>query len=161
MKIGWEIERRFLVRADALPSLPRGVRIEQAYLGFDPVVRVRVEEGERAVLTVKGRGLARRQEVEISIPLEAARAMMDLRVPGTFVIVKTRHRVLFGGRIWEIDVFHGCLQGLVLAEVELSGRGESVALPPWAAREVTDDPSFQNANLARTGRVPEGALQGD
>ena len=160
MKIGWETERKFLVRADALPPLPRGVRIEQAYLGFEPVVRVRVEDGERAVLTVKGRGLARRREVEVSIPQEAARVLMELRVPKTCLIVKTRHHVLYGGRIWEIDVFHGCLQGLVLAEVELSGRGECVDLPPWVAREVTDDPSFQNANLARTGRVPEGALQG-
>ncbi len=158
MKIGWEIERKFLVRAEALPSLPRGVRIEQAYLGFEPVVRVRVEEGERAALTVKGRGLARRREVEVSIPVEAAYALMELRVSGTCIIVKTRHHVLHGGRIWEIDVFHGCLQGLVLAEVELSGRSESVDLPPWAAREVTNDPSFQNANLARTGRAPPGAL---
>jgi len=159
VKIGWEIERKFLVRAGALPSLPRGVRIQQAYLGFEPVVRVRVEDGQRAALTVKGRGLAKRREVEMSIPLEAAHALMELRVPGTCVIVKTRHHILHGGHIWEIDVFHGCLQGLVLAEVELPDRGDPVDLPPWAAREVTADPSFQNANLARAGRVPEGASQ--
>ncbi len=155
MKIGWEFERKFLVRAEALPPLPQGSRIEQAYLGFEPVVRARLED-DRGWITVKGPGLEARREVQVPIPPEAARAMMELRVPGSVVIRKRRHRVLFGGHIWEIDVFEAPFEGLVLAEVELASRDEPVELPPWAGEEVTGAPEYQNANLARAGRAPGG-----
>ncbi|NOY43884.1 MAG: CYTH domain-containing protein [Deltaproteobacteria bacterium] len=153
MKIQWEYERKFLVNPAALPALPRGVRIEQAYLGFEPVVRVRLE-GDRGVLTVKGPGLRARREVNLSIPAEAARALIELRVEGTTVIRKTRHLVLHGGHVWEVDVFAEPFRGLVTAEVELRTPDEVPELPPWVGQEVTDHPRFQNAALARTGRIP-------
>ncbi len=48
-----------------------------------------------------------------------------------------------------VDVFAGENTGLVLAEVELDRADQPVDLPPWAGREVTDDPRYLNINLAR------------
>ena len=153
MKDGWEIERKFLVRREALPPLAPGERIAQVYLGFDPTVRVRLQAG-RGYLTVKGRGLAARRELELEIAAEAAGALMDFRVAGTIAVEKTRYRVRWGGRTWEVDVFEGPLEGLVLAEVELDSLDAALDTPPWADQEVTDDPSYQNANLAKAGNPP-------
>ncbi|GAB4254894.1 MULTISPECIES: CYTH domain-containing protein [Deferrisoma] len=151
--ITWEYERKFLVRPEALPPLPRGKRIAQAYLGFEPVVRVRLEDG-RGVLTVKGPGLAARREVNVQIPPEAAEALLEMRVEGTAVIRKTRHLVLHGGHVWEVDVFDDPFRGLVIAEVELKHPEEDIELPPWVGVEVTHRPQFQNASLVRAGKIP-------
>jgi adenylate cyclase len=148
-----EIERKFLVIPERLPPLGDAVPIVQAYLGFEPVVRVRLEGG-RGVLTVKGRGLRARREVEVEIGAEVARSLLELRAEGTVVVRKARYRVSWGGKIWEIDRFEAPFEGLLLAEVELEGPEEQVALPPWAGEEVTDGPAYQNANLAKRGRVP-------
>jgi CYTH domain-containing protein len=37
----------------------------------------------------------------------------------------------------------------VVAEVELDSEDQSLTLPPWVAREVTDDPRYFNANLVQ------------
>jgi len=64
------------------------------------------------------------------------------------VIEKTRYRVESGGHVWEIDVFHGANEGLVLAEVELDDASVSPELPPWVGAEVSDDARYYNACLA-------------
>lgn len=156
MKDALEIERKFLVRADALPEPSGGERLRQAYLGFEPAVRVRLAEG-RAWLTVKGAGLRQRREVELAIEPEAAAALFELRAPGTVVLAKTRYRLPWGGLTWELDVFEGELAGLRLAEVELPDPDTPLEVPPWAGPEVTDDPRYQNVNLARSGRAPREA----
>jgi CYTH domain-containing protein len=109
-------------------------------------VRVRLA-GENAWLTVKGRseGLAR-AEFEYPIPVDDARALLEICLPS--VIDKTRHRVGFGGHLWEIDVFHGANEGLVMAEVELDDASVPPALPPWAGEEVSDDFRYYNTSLA-------------
>lgn len=150
MRDGVEIERKFLVRKEGLPPLVGGERITQAYLGFEPVVRARVQ-GPRGYLTVKGKGLAVRREAELEISAEDARGLMDFRPEGTVVIQKTRYQVRFDEDLWEIDVFEGVLSGLILAEIELGEECQAVVLPPWAGEEVTGNPSYANSNLARHG----------
>ena len=66
----------------------------------------------------------------------------------TPLVEKTRHRVNFAGRTWEVDVFSGANRGLVLAEVEIEAPDAHVMLPPWLGAEVTDDHRYANANLA-------------
>jgi CYTH domain-containing protein len=109
-------------------------------------VRVRLA-GENAWLTVKGRteGITR-AEFEYPIPVDDARALLAICLPS--VIDKTRHRIGFGGHLWEIDVFHGTNEGLVMAEVELDDESAAPALPLWAGEEVSDDFRYYNTSLA-------------
>jgi adenylate cyclase len=65
------------------------------------------------------------------------------------IIEKTRYRIAFGGHTWEVDVFHGDNEGLVVAEVELENRDEQVELPPWVTEEVTGDPRYYNVSLVK------------
>ncbi len=144
-----EIERKFLVRRDAWHADPRtGVPYRQGYLASypSPVVRVRVA-GDEGFLTIKGRavGIAR-DEYEYPIPLADAEAMLDTLCAGP-LIEKVRYRVPYAGRTWEVDEFGGANAGLLLAEVELPSPEAAVELPPWAGREVSDDPRYFNANL--------------
>ena len=64
------------------------------------------------------------------------------------MIDKTRHCVDFGGHVWEIDVFHGANDGLVMAEVELADESVNPDLPPWVAADVSDDARYYNASQA-------------
>ena len=50
--------------------------------------------------------------------------------------------------MWEIDEFHGRLEGLVVAEIELESETEAVDIPPFIGREVTDDKRYYNSALA-------------
>ena len=149
-----EIERKFLVagdawRADAAP----GIAYRQGYLsaGSDAGCTVRVRlGGGRAYLTVKGPAAgAARDEYEYPIPpTDAAEMLERLCAGGT--VEKVRHLVPFAGRTWELDEFGGENAPLVVAEVEIESADAAVKLPPWLGAEVTDDPRYTNAALARS-----------
>jgi adenylate cyclase len=143
-----EIEHKYLVRIEDWKPTTAGVLYRQGYLSSvkELVVRVRIA-GEQAFLTVKGltRGVTR-LEFEYAIPVSDAATMLDL-VCERPLIEKTRYRELFGGMTWEIDVFHGDNDGLVIAEVEVVGESERIQPPPWIGSEVSNDPRYFNSNL--------------
>lgn len=154
--MGIEIERKFLVAGDGWrPQVVSSKRIRQAYLstGGAAAVRVRIVDERRARLTIKSSGKSgspalSRAEFEYSVPVEDALAMLDLRAGQ--IVEKTRHLVPAGnGRTWEVDVFGGAHEGLVIAEIELEAPDEPVALPDWVGREVTGDPRYGNVALAQ------------
>ena len=124
--------------------------MSQAYLArdFDRTVRIRIG-GEKAWITIKGRseGIAR-AEFEYEIPPADAAELLVMCLPS--VIDKTRHLVNYGGHVWEIDVFHGDNEGLVVAEVELADASVSPTLPPWAGAEVSSEARYFNSCLAAT-----------
>jgi CYTH domain-containing protein len=63
-------------------------------------------------------------------------------------LVKTRWRWTAGGRTLTVDIFHGCLEGLVLAEVELGVDEDRLAMPEGAVADVTDDNRYAGGALA-------------
>ena len=63
------------------------------------------------------------------------------------LIIKTRYIVPFAGYVWEVDNFHGDLEGLTIAEIELPDKDSTFSLPPFIGREVTGDPAYYNSNL--------------
>ncbi len=143
-----EIERKFLVNS-TWEAASSGTRIVQAYLIADKskAVRIRIS-GDTAYLTVKGptHGISR-PEYEYQIPLLDAQGLLDLC--GKPYLEKTRYLHSHEGKIWEIDVFAGENQGLVIAEVEISNEEEEVNLPSWVGEEVSNDPRYINANLLK------------
>ena len=143
-----EIERKFLLADDSWRDGTPGVRIAQGYLSQDPdrTVRVRLAGG-KAWLTIKGRteGITR-AEFEYAIPADDARTLLEMCLPS--VIDKTRHEVFYGGHLWEIDIFHGDNEGLVIAEIELADESISPEIPPWIGKEVSSDARYFNSCLA-------------
>ena len=152
--MAFEIERKFLVTGDGWRAgAGPGRRIWQGYLAKTSRGSIRVRRsGDSAMVTVKGKrkGISR-TEFEYSIPLEDAELMMRelCRQP---LVEKVRHEVDFSGLRWEIDVFLGATEGLILAEVELDRADRNVPLPPWVGAEVTHDPRFRSSAIAARAR---------
>jgi len=143
-----EIERKFLVIGDAWRVGSKGLRYVQGYLSRDPerIVRVRMA-GEKAFLTIKGisQGISRK-EFEYALPPADVEALLELCAGP--LIEKTRTRVEYHGKRWEVDEFAGDNFGLVVAEIELLSKDEPFDLPPWAGRDVSDDRRYYNSCLS-------------
>ena len=143
-----EIEHKYLVKNDSFRKLASSsCRISQGYLCREPerTVRVRIK-AEKGFITVKGKNDgATRLEFEYEISVDDALKMLGMCVPP--VLEKTRYFVPFEGHIWEVDEFHGALEGLVTAEIELSAEDESYAKPPFLGEDVTGNPAYYNSNL--------------
>jgi adenylate cyclase len=146
-----EIERKFLVKNDTWRAkVESSSHIAQGYLTADPNITVRVRLRDRsAYLTLKGptQGIGR-SEYEYQIPVADAQAMLRDLAPLP-PVEKMRHLIQVEGHLWELDVFSGANAGLVMAEIELTAEDESFVLPDWAGAEVTEDPRYYNAYLAR------------
>lgn len=147
--MGWEIERRFLVRVSDTfwKAAGEGAPLRQGYIrNGTPSVRIRVGEARGPVLTCKSGSGIRRREVETVVPPEMAEVLMEAAEDR--IIAKTRYRV----GPWEVDRFVADLEGLELMEIELSDVEEVIPDPPSGIRvlrEVTDSKTFVNGRLAR------------
>ncbi len=147
--MAFEIERKFLVRNEGWRGGVSGqIAIRQAYLATDgnASVRVRIRDNSQATLNVKSRpATLRRLELEYPIPVIEAEAMIGLRHGA--VIEKVRHLVPHGDLTFEIDVFAGENDGLVIAEIELRDEQQAFALPDWIGAEITGQPEYYNGAL--------------
>lgn len=146
-----EIERKFLVSGEFAVEAAESRHVVQGYLNSsrERTVRVRIS-GDKGFLTIKGvtsdTGMSR-FEWEHEISIDEAKSLLDLCEPG--VIDKTRFIVPFVGHVFEVDVFHGENEGLILAEVELSSEDEEFERPLWLGKEVTGDVRYYNSMLMK------------
>lgn len=154
-----EIERKFLVETDEWQRVASpGKRFCQGHIAKDGRASVRVRRAsDKAYLTVKGvRTGITRSEFEYEIPVEHAEEMLQTLCAKP-LLEKTRYCVLHEGLIWEIDVFSGLAEGLVVAEIELSNADQLVSLPDWVGAEVTGDPRYRSSAIVN---APIAALEG-
>lgn len=144
-----EIEYKFLVDLEVWNALekPTPDLIVQAYLHRDPekTIRVRIK-GDTGYLTIKGKTVGvTRPEFEYRIPKHEAEGLIE-----TFQLAslrKYRYRIPVGEHIWDVDVFSGTLEGLIVAEIELKSEDEAFEKPEWATEDVSKDPNYYNAVL--------------
>lgn len=146
-----EIERKFLVTSnDFMEESEAQFEIAQGYLSSNPVRTVRVRiKGDKGFLTIKGKSSesgASRFEWEKEIAVDEAKQLLLLCENG--VIEKTRYHVKKGNHLFEVDVFYGENDGLVMAEIELSDENETFEKPNWLGKEVTHDERYYNAYLS-------------
>jgi adenylate cyclase len=146
-----EIERKFLVKNHSFKTLATAKKtIAQGYLNTHPerTVRVRIAN-EKGFITIKGKGSVTgmtRFEWEKEIPVDEAKALLALCEKG--VIEKTRFEIPVGHHLYEVDVFFGENEGLIIAEIELEDENEAFEKPDWLAEEVTNDVRYYNAYLS-------------
>lgn len=144
-----EIERKFLVDKNIWNNVGKPFEMIQAYLMIegDKVIRVRIKE-DKAYITIKGnlQGITR-DEFEYEIPVDDAKKIMQMRIGA--IIAKTRYISEIGGKIWEVDVFKGENEGLIVAEIELESEDEEFKRPEWILDEVSTDVRYYNFNLTK------------
>ncbi len=146
-----EIERKFLVKSDDFKLLAFNQnRIIQGYISKNPdrTVRVRVKE-KKGFLTIKGIGNdsgMSRFEWEKEIPVDEALQLLNLCESGT--IDKIRYEVQSNNHVFEVDVFSGDNDGLIIAEIELETEDTDFEKPFWLGDEVTNDKKYYNAYLS-------------
>ena len=150
--MAYEIERKFLLTSDIFKNEASSKEyIVQAFLNLHPErsVRIRIKD-TKAFLTVKGisneEGTIRR-EWEYPIPLKDAQEMLKICEPGA--IEKWRYYIKAGKHTFEVDVFEGENQGLVVAEVELNYEEEEFLKPAWLGEEVTGNKAYYNSSLSQ------------
>jgi CYTH domain-containing protein len=154
-----EIERKFLVASeDWRKEINVAKQFRQAVIISEKhrTLRVRVIDNLHARLTLKvaiAGSIMSRHEFEYDIPLSDAHELFEI-ASGTS-ISKTRYEVPRGEHVWEIDVYSGKLEGLVVAEVEMKSENATPEMPSWLGRELTGDRRFSNQALA------EGSLGDD
>lgn len=146
-----EIERKFKLGDPAILQGLRGALLEQGYVAQGAAtVRVRIIN-EHAWLTLKGPAQnGARLELEYPIPLQDAQELLALK--GATALSKTRFRIEHGGFVYEVDQYHGHLDGLFSVEVELPSIQTHLDLPDWVGDEVTGQRAWDNDMLAREGR---------
>lgn len=144
-----EIEYKFLVdrvKWDKATK-PTPERIVQGFLHNteDLVIRIRIK-GDKGFLTLKGKteGISRK-EFEYEIPVTDAEEIMHSFTDK--YITKQRYAIEFKGHNWEVDVFEGKLNGLVLAELEVNSESQEFERPEWVTEDVSRDPQYYNAVL--------------
>jgi len=154
-----EIEYKFLVNREAWLEVekPEPTLIVQGYISKseNAVVRVRIK-GDKGFLTIKGNTIGiTRSEFEYEIPVNEAEAMIELFTEKS--IRKHRYEVIVDGKTWEVDEFHGKLEGLILAELEVESEDEVFTQPNWTTEDVSTNPNYFNAVLI--DRIQNNAME--
>lgn len=147
--MGIEIERKFLVDHEKWKTAdkPEGQKMQQGYIldEQDRTIRLRIA-GDIAYLTFKcGKGISR-HEFEYEVPANEAADLFEQFVKAG--LEKTRYKVPHAGKLWEVDVFEGDNEGLIVAEIELNAEDEQFELPPWAGAEVSHEGRYYNSSLS-------------
>ena len=147
-----EIERKFLITSNSFKqNISSKYNIVQGYLSTDPSRSVRLRiSNSKGYLTIKGRasknGLSR-LEWEKEIPIKEANELIALCLPNK--IIKTRYKVNYKGRIFDIDIFKGMNEGLNIAEIELNSEEDTFEKPKWLGKEITGIKKYYNSQLCQ------------
>ena len=157
----YEIERKFLIEYPdvcALEKLPNCKRVEiiQTYLiapdGEEMRVRQRGVDGNYIYFLTSKRKVTELKRIEEERKIsqhEYLRLLMDAD-PSRRPIRKTRYCLTFGKQYFEIDVYP-FWQDKAMLEIELSDENDQICFPDMirVIKEVTDDPTYKNAALAK------------
>lgn len=149
-----EIERKFLINhiPEQLQQYSKK-ELTQGYLCTNPVVRIR-QQDESYILTYKSTGMRSRIEEEMPLTKDAFEHLLQ-KTDGN-IIQKTRYLLPIDGTTLtiELDAFHGCFEGIYLAEVEFASdaAADDFSPPAWFDEEVTYDGRFHNSQMSQMAK---------
>lgn len=144
-----EIERKFTIK-----QLPANLEnypcklIEQGYLCTNPVVRIR-QENDSYYLTYKGSGMLAREEHNLPLNKEAYEHLRP-KIDGNLITKKRYCIPIEDGLMIELDIFKGCFEGVIIAEVEFDSveAANAWAAPDWFDADVTFDKKYHNSVMS-------------
>jgi len=150
-----EIERKFLLLNDSWQQhvVSKNLMRQGYFAGpekHQPRASIRIRiSNQHAYLNIKSYELGiSRQEYEYEIDLNDAEKMLSTLCEKP-LIEKIRYEVVVGLHTWEIDVFSGDNNGLVVAEIELDHEKEYFDKPDWLGEEVSTDARYYNVSLIK------------
>ncbi len=147
-----ETERKFLVNSTEFINLATNKsEISQGYLNSNSERTVRIRlMNNKGFLTIKGKsnesGISR-FEWEKEIDFNEAQSLLLLCEE--YILSKTRYIIPAEKHIYEVDVFHGANDGLIVAEIELQSEDDLFIKPQWLGKEVTGDKKYYNSYLSK------------
>ena len=156
--MGLEIERKFLcsLTHEEASSLAISSRtVESIYVKSNEkeslrVVRDTYKDGEvicKWTEKFSQDGLLSRIENEETLPEELFKIISSNNYPSVF---KERFFIRINDNVWEVDFFKD--YEFVVAELEFDSVEDAenfTDFPDWILKEVTNDPSYLNCNLAK------------
>ena len=144
-----EIERRFLINESnfTLPKVKKSIKQGYLFSDSNQALRVRMIEQEYFLTYKYKKSAINRYEFEYPISQEDGEKLLSLS--DNFVITKERYYRKIDKHLWEIDVFHGENEGLVIAEIELEDENEKINIPNWVGIEISNDERYFNFNLSK------------
>ena len=156
------VQEKYLVRQIDMSGIPQHQRtdIEQIYLrakdkGTEIRIRRRGQDGMNFYFLARTRTAGDNQPVEEEelIPEQEYMSLMRLKDQKIQVLSKERICFLWNNKYFEIDVYKGRHEGLVVLRAESpgpAGKGPS-AIPPFitVGKKVTNDPRYSDKNLAK------------
>ena len=145
-----EIERKFIPK-----RIPEHLEqytyheIEQGYLCTNPTIRIRKMD-DTYFLTYKSSGLMAHLEQEMPLSKEAYEHLRK-KTDGIFITKRRYYIPLDHSHTIELDIFHGKLEGTILAEVEFASieEADSFTPPDWFGKDVTYDSRYQNSEMSK------------
>jgi CYTH domain-containing protein len=146
-----EIERKYLVKNEIWDIIikPNFTLMHQGYImdAGGTTIRVRYTD-EKGFLTIKSNqnGISR-DEFEYEIPFDDAVNIYENLCSKK--LIKRRYKITYFEKLWEVDVYLGKLEGLIIAEIELNSEEETILERPiWIGDEISYDTKYSNASLA-------------
>lgn len=161
-----EIERKWLIDPNNIPydlNSCKKTKIEQSYINFSPVIRIRNIDDNEYILTIKSKTLEEglvREEYECSLTKDEYDKLLSKKEGNT--ISKIRYFLKEeDGLTREIDIFLGDLEGLAYLEIEFLDleSAQNFETPNWVIKDVTADPLYKNSCLARFGIPKKQGLE--
>jgi CYTH domain-containing protein len=163
-----EIERKFLIRypgLDAVRAMPdyRMIHISQTYLDPSPgcaggrVRRICDGGAVRYVYTFKQKiSEISRHEYERELSEDEYRDLLQYRRADCITIEKDRHRFLYDGLTYELDIY-AFWDDKATLEAEVDSEDREILIPPCVSliREVTLDKRYNNSRLAKNRGIIE------
>lgn len=145
-----ERERRFLLAAEPPPGAADR-RIEDRYIAGTRLRLRHVADGTdvayKLTQKVRARGDNPAEGWITNVYLSPEEHALLATLPAR-TISKTRSVHAVGGHDFVVDVFHGRLRGLRLAEIEVDDLHAPLPIPTWIGQEVTQDDRYSGGFLA-------------
>lgn len=143
-----EIEKKYLV--NELPNLSEYEKsdIIQGYISYNSETRIRKIDNT-FFITYKSNELLIRDEIEKEIDEEKYNDLFK-KIKNN-IVYKTRYYIKDNNYLYELDIYHDHLEGLITVEVEFDSLNEALKFKPplWFGIEITDNINYKNSSLSK------------